>query len=188
METKVILISGKAGCGKDTLGKALKKVYIAKGVPDEKIRIVHFADLLKYIAREYFEWDGVKDEIGRDILQNIGTDVIRAKEPDFWVDFIKKMLTLFEGYWDYVIIPDARFPNEISKMRESFPTISIRVERDFDTCLNKDQLAHASETALDDEEFDLYFKNNFDNISDLQKYAFEEFIYEIERYFRLKAE
>ena len=68
----------------------------------------------------------------------------------------------FEGYtvimpeeikhyeYDYVLIPDVRFPNEIDKMKENFDCISIRLTRpNFDNGLTSEQKEHISETALD---------------------------------------
>ena len=56
---KVILISGKAQNGKDTVANILREVLHENG---ERVLVTHYADLLKYICRNYFEWDGKKDE------------------------------------------------------------------------------------------------------------------------------
>ena len=79
---EVVLISGKAGHGKDTLAD-----FIAMELKNrvQKVLIIHHGDLLKYMCRSYFNWDGKKDEHGRTLLQHIGTDVIRKQDPDFWV-------------------------------------------------------------------------------------------------------
>ena len=61
----VIMISGKAESGKDFTASILKEELEKKG---RKILIVHYADYLKFIAKEYFGWDGVKDEKGRNIF------------------------------------------------------------------------------------------------------------------------
>ena len=50
--------------------------------------IVHYADLLKYMCKTFFGWNGEKDEFGRSLLQRVGTDCIRNVEPDYWVDFV----------------------------------------------------------------------------------------------------
>ena len=117
----------------------------------ERVLITHYADLLKFICTSYFGWNGLKDEDGRHLLQYVGTEVIRYKNPSLWVDFVAAMLTYFDGSWDYVIIPDCRFPNEVTRMAEKFDTIYIRVERpNFVSRLTKEQLNHPSELALDD--------------------------------------
>lgn len=156
---KVILISGKAQNGKDTVAGSLHKALIDEG---KRVLVTHYADLLKYICRNYFGWDGNKDENGRQMLQYVGTDVIRKQNPTLWVDFVAMILKYFHENWDYVIIPDCRFPNEVSTMIDNgFDTIHLRVVRDnFESPLTEEQQKHPSETALDDVEPDFYIKNN----------------------------
>ena len=89
---------------------------------NKKVLITHYADLLKYICRTFFKWNGEKDDYGRTLLQQVGTNIVGAKQPDFWVDFIISVLNLFEGSWDIVIIPDCRFVNEVEKMKNHFDT------------------------------------------------------------------
>ena len=83
---------------------------------NKRVLICHYADLLKYICKTFFVWDGVKDEKARSLLQRVGTDTIRKQNPDYWVEFISEFLKMFPDEWDYVLIPDARFPNEIRQM------------------------------------------------------------------------
>lgn len=156
---KIITISGHAQNGKDTTAKMIKGNLELDG---NKVLLTHFADLLKYICRSFFDWNGEKDEAGRHILQYVGTDVVRKKMPDFWVDFILSILKLFNKEWDYVIIPDTRFPNEISKFVDNgFDVTHIRVERtNFESPLTKEQQQHPSETALDDIKPDFCIDND----------------------------
>ena len=145
---RVICISGKAQHGKDTTAIMLKEELELHG---KSVIIVHYADLLKYICRTWFGWNGEKDEKGRTLLQQVGTDVIRKKAPHYWVDFVISILKLFKDKWDYVIIPDTRFPNEIKRLRKNkIDTIYVRVFRPFfDNHLTEEQQKHPSETALD---------------------------------------
>ena len=156
---KIICISGKAQHGKDTTATILSSVLENRG---NNVLIFHYADLLKYLCRQYFDWNGEKDEVGRTLLQHVGTDVVRAKEPNYWVNFAKDFLKLFENEWDYVLIPDCRFPNEIEVMKSNFDTIHIRVVRpNFEGPLNDEQKKHPSETALDNYSYDKLVVNNF---------------------------
>lgn len=156
---KVILISGKAQNGKDTVANFLHRNLVSDG---NRVLVTHYADLLKYICRNYFGWDGNKDEAGRQMLQYVGTDVIREQNPTLWVDFVAMILKYFHENWDYVIIPDCRFPNEVTTMIENgFDTIHLRIVRDnFESPLTTEQQKHPSETALDDVEPDFYIKND----------------------------
>lgn len=156
---KIINISGKARHGKDTTAAIFKDKLEQRG---EKVIITHYADLLKYIARQFFGWDGIKDEKGVQLLQYLGTDVIRRKNPDYLVKFLIDMLEMFDNNWDYVLIPDCRFPNECDAWKErNWEIINMRIVREnFTSSLTKEQQKHRSEIALDDYKFDYYIYNN----------------------------
>lgn len=155
---KVITISAKAQHGKDYTAKELKRGLERYG---NRVIIAHYADLLKYICKQFFNWDGNKDELGRSLLQHVGTEGIRAVKPDYWVDFLIDILTFFPDDWDYVIIPDTRFPNEIEKMKDNFDCYAVHVSRPkFENNLTDEQRQHPSETALDGYEFDYEIINN----------------------------
>jgi hypothetical protein len=161
---KIILFSAKAQHGKDTSASILRDIIETDG---KKVLITHYADLLKFICKNMFNWNGQKDEEVRHVLQYVGTDVIRNVNPDYWVDFISNFLKMFSQDWDYVLIPDCRFPNEIQRMIEDgWDVFSVRVNRtDFESNLTEEQKNHISETALDNYKFDYYI----DTISDLEK-------------------
>ncbi len=154
---QVITISGKAESGKDTTAAILKTELETLGY---SVLITHYADLLKYICKQFFGWNGKKDEEGRTLLQIVGTEGIRSKEPTYWVDFIKQMLGFFPNEWDFVLIPDTRFPNEIDGMKKGFQTVSVKVVRpNFENSLTEEQRNHVSETALDNFVFDYTITN-----------------------------
>lgn len=148
---KVILVSGKAQSGKDFTATVMKEYLESKC---KSVLVIHFADLLKWECKNFFGWDGKKDAKGRELLQYVGTDVVRKRNPDYWVRFVNDFLEMFNYQWDYVIIPDVRFPNEVEGLSDSFDKVSIRIERpEFDNELG-DAQQHTSETALDNYEFE----------------------------------
>jgi len=146
------------------------------------VLITHYADLLKFICQSYFGWDGQKNEYGRSLMQYVGTDIVRKQDKNFWVDFIAKVLTWFHSSWDYVIIPDCRFENEIYRFVElGFEVTHVRVKRDHaPQTLTAEQANHPSETELDNVSPDFLIQNQGD-IADLrnrvEKYI-EEKLYE----------
>lgn len=155
---KVICISGKAQHGKDTTASLIQECLIHSGY---KVLVVHYADLLKYICKSFFGWDGNKDEEGRRVLQYVGTDVIRKKSPNYWVDFVSGFLEIFDNEWDWVLIPDTRFPNEVDVMRDRFNAMHVRVVRPgFVSPLTTEQQNHPSETALDEDIPEYYLENS----------------------------
>lgn len=163
---KVICISGKAESGKDTSANYLKSIFEHQGY---SVLITHYGDLVKFICREYFGWNGSKDVAGRQLLQFVGTDIVRASEPDYWVEFVASVIKFFPSHWDYVIIPDCRFPNEIDIMSRDFETYHLRVERpNHVSKLTLEQLSHPSETSLDNTFADFIVTNDSE-LSDLYR-------------------
>lgn len=155
---KVICISGKAGHGKDTAARCLKEQL---ELGENRVLITHFGDLVKYICKTFLGWDGEKNEGGRLMLQTVGTDIVRSESPDFWVNFIADILNFFKFEWDYVIIPDLRFENELKTMiKRGFDVYHIRVVRDdYMSELTDEQQMHESETSMDDYLPDIYVQN-----------------------------
>lgn len=145
---RVILISGSAQNGKDSTAFMMKELLEKQ---KKKVLIIHYADNLKLFAKNYFGWSGQKDLEGRKLLQWLGTDVIRKNYEDTWVDMIVALLKGIKTLYDYIIIPDVRFPNEVDKMRDNFDCITVRVIRpNFDNGLTEEQKNHSSEVALKD--------------------------------------
>lgn len=163
--TRIICIGGKAQHGKDTSAK----MFFEELSKDNRVLIVHYADLLKFICKTYFGWDGNKDEQGRTLLQHVGTEVVREQIPDYWVDFVIKLVNLFPNEWDYIIIPDTRFPNELHKWNEAgYESTYVKVIREnFITPLTSEQQKHRSEIALDNETPD-YILYNTSTVEDLK--------------------
>ena len=157
---KIITISAKARNGKDFCANLIKQKLESRG---NKVLITHYADLLKYICKTFFNWDGRKNTEGRTLLQYVGTDIIRQKNPDYWVNFLIGIFNLFPDEWDYVLIPDTRFPNEINLLKEYYDVTTVRVIRpNYDNGLTEEQQNHESEIALDNYDFDFYITNNGD--------------------------
>jgi hypothetical protein len=154
---KVCCISAKAQHGKDTAANLIKDYLEAQG---KRVLVIHFADLLKFICKQFFGWDGNKDIIGRTLLQHVGTDIVGAKKPEYWAEFVAGFLKLFEEDWDYVLIPDCRYPIELTVMRANFNTALLRVERPgFDNGLTEAQKKHPSEVSMDNYQYDAILYN-----------------------------
>lgn len=138
----------------------------------KRVIIIHYADAVKWILRDFFHWDGVKDEHGRHLLQYVGTDVVRASFPNFWTGIVAGLLKSFEpiNEFDVAIIPDARFPNEIevvaSMLTDPICVRIIRTNADGSQWLNPaltaEQHNHPSETSLDCYNFDYILHNDQD--------------------------
>lgn len=161
---KVILISGKAGHGKDTLATLMRKYLEAN---NKKVLTIHFGDPVKWLARDFLGWDGDKTTVeGRNILQTLGTNIMRTAYPTYWAEIIAKFISAV-NMWDYVLIPDWRFENEFETVYQYNELVTtVRIER-----YNQDgtfyrnpnmtmyQLLHVSECQLDKFPFEWIVEN-----------------------------
>jgi hypothetical protein len=121
--SEIICISG-AAAGKDAVAKTLKEELEKRG---KCVLLTYLSAPIRRICREWFDWDGKSDAAGRAMLQYVGTDIVRAKRPDFWVDFTMGLLSMMGDEWDFVIIPDCRHANELDLDRYGFQRHHIRV-------------------------------------------------------------
>lgn len=150
---KIILISGKAEAGKTTAANIIKCYLCGIG---KRAAIVPYGQYVKDTAKMIFGWDGQKDENGRQLLQWWGTDVVRKKNENFWVNTVMRLAAVLDGEIDYLIIDDCRFPNEIDLWKDEYGYLTLRIERPgHENALSDKQRKHPSETALDDYEFDV---------------------------------
>lgn len=168
---KVILVSGKARHGKDTFAELLKDTLEQKG---NLVVVDRFAKYIKGYLTSYYKWDGVtKSEAVRYKLQQLGTEIIKEKlnYKYFHSQRLAQDFQIVENDFDYFLVADTRFPDEIYLMKSMFPNevITVRVQRDGVTGgLTNEQLLHKSETALDHFKFDWNIKNN-GTLEDLQR-------------------
>lgn len=147
---KLVLISGKAESGKDTVAKIIENKV------NNKFAVItpHIADKVKSIAKEDFGWDGIKDEKGRALLQLIG-DGGRQYNPNIWINYFLEFLNNLKESSTLVLIPDVRYKNEVIKLVEwgnekEIQVFRVRVERpNYTNKLTKEQRKNSSETDLD---------------------------------------
>ena len=128
---QIILIGGKARSGKDTTADIFIKELEHKG---KKVCRVQVGQYIKYYATKYFGWDGQEETKPRDLLNKLGTDIIREKiDPDFHVDRLIQDIRVLSYFYDTFIVSDIRFPVEIEKTKSAFDNvISIKVQRQSD--------------------------------------------------------
>jgi len=115
-------------------------------------------NVINKIQTKRDNWFNEKNDITRLILQVVGTNLFRKHvDNDFWIKELIKKVNKYQE--KYVIVTDARFPNEIDlphKLIENRRIISIRMQRD-----TAQTSTHPSETALDTYAwFDYTIENN----------------------------
>ena len=137
----IITISGKARHGKDTCADILKVLLEKRGL---RVAITRYSDHIKRMYSTYFGWDGEKTEEARTFLQWLGTEHIRATDPNFHVRRTFEDCEILKDSFDIFLIPDARFENEL------VGDFNIKVvQTDYKSELTEAQQLHESETALD---------------------------------------
>jgi len=148
---KIIEIGGCAEHGKSRTASILTYHFEELG---KRCETFSFATPLKDFCKKYRGWNGVKDSIGREILQKTGEEA-RKENPDIWVNTTIELLKGFGKNYDYIFIDDFRYPNEFLKMKSSgFNPFTLYVHRnDFENSLTPQQRLHHSETSLLDFDF-----------------------------------
>jgi hypothetical protein len=151
---QILLIGGKARSGKDSTATFLKQKLNGNSL------ILHMADYLKFVY-SYTGWDGIKDEKSRTELQKLGGERVRIElnKPLYWVERVCDVIEIYQNNYDYFLVPDLRYANEIFFPQARFPgfVTTIRITRpNFDNGLLPEQKWHRSETELDDFKFNYY--------------------------------
>lgn len=152
MDRKIYLFAAKARHGKDTACE-----YYSKLLQADNKNVLHtlYAKYLKQYAKDYFGWNGEEETKPRELLQILGTDIIRKElnKPDFHVNRICEDIEILSKYFNRFLISDCRFPNEVLVPKQKFgdDVVAIRIVRtNFVSDLTPIQQQHESETALDD--------------------------------------
>ncbi len=159
-EALVIILSGKARSGKDTSLSILKKLYESKG---KRVIPLYYASYIKEYAKNISNWDGSDDNKPRELLQILGTDIIRNTiDKKFFINRIIEDIKVYSKFFDVIIIGDARFPDEIDSIKEVFNNvINVHINRKDMNLLTSKEKEHITETALDGyNSYDYEIENN----------------------------
>ena len=98
-EIKLFVISGKARSGKGEITKIINNYY-----KEKKCINISFAYYLKQYAKKISNWDGREETKPRELLQQLGTEVIRRNiDSLFFVDEIIKDIKVYSFF--FKIIP-----------------------------------------------------------------------------------
>lgn len=166
---KIFIIGGKARQGKDTVCSMIRKYYSDNGIRSINLQ---FSSYIKEYAKKIAAWDGDDTDKPRDLLQELGSEIIRKKiDPLFFVKRIIGDIKVYSYYFDIITISDARFKVEIDSIKENFDdVVAIKVVRpNFDNGLTSDEKNHSTEVDLDDYNSFDYEIINDGSIEDLNK-------------------
>ena len=165
-EPIIYVVSGKARSGKNSVCEIIKNHY-----KDLKVINLAYADTLKDYAMKITSWDGSEETKPRELLQNLGVELIKTYIDDSML--VRRMvedIKVYSYFYDVITISDARFPNEIDIIKDNFSNvISIRVLRDEKNDLTEKQNKHATEISMNDYSNYDYVINNNDTLENLEK-------------------
>lgn len=176
----IYLIAGRGRSGKNTFGTYLASELEKRG---RKVCTIELMRTLKGYCRDYFGWDGKDETKPRDLLQKLGTEIIRENlnMPMFHINRLLLDIEVLSHFFDDFIVPDVRFPLEIEEIKKTKSAVSIHITReDIDSVSNltEEQKAHITETALNDfQDYDYEIVN--ERLEQLKKDA-EKVVREVE--------
>ena len=162
----IIAFAGRKQSGKTTSCEFVQSLFANK-----ETKIYNFADPLKQLCIDIFGltydqcygtdenkneivdccWSGTDSKMtAREVLQYVGTDVFRAMQHNVWSSATIRLIQKEQP--DVALIADCRFPNEVEAVKNAGGVV-LKLNR------NLYESTHASETALDDNNYD---QSNFD--------------------------
>lgn len=149
-EPVIFIISGKARHGKDTVASMIRNCYENVGLNAINLQ---FSSSLKEYAKKVTDWDGSEETKPRELLQFIGTELIR-KNIDF-LFFVKRTIAdikVYSYFFDCITISDTRAKVEIEVPKQELnKVVTIHVNRpSLQTELTAKQQKHFTEVDLDD--------------------------------------
>lgn len=164
----LIGLMGKAGSGKTTTADILVKKYGFTKVSfsDPLKQMLVKAGLLK--KDEAF---GEKTPLAREMLQKIGTDLIRNQiDQDFWVRLCRnKIAALSTNGIKKIVIDDVRFPNEYH-MVKSLNGFVVKIQSFGNNNNNMQSVNnHESEVYADYMHYDFLIVNDKSSRKELEK-------------------
>lgn len=111
---KIIVINGFAESGKDLLVSTVKETV------NEDVNIINVSsvDRIKEIAKESFDWDGVKDEKGRKLLEDLKEAAVNYNNLP-----LQHLLEVYQNSpKNSIIFYHCREPKQIAQVKQMFST------------------------------------------------------------------
>ena len=145
-DPKIFIISGKARSGKGEVSKIISDYY-----KDKKSIIISFGHYIKDYAKRVSDWNGDEETKPRELLQQLGIELIKNKIDDkLFIRRIKEDIEVFSYFYDIIIVNDARLLDEIESLKNSYSdSIVIRVKNKNENNLTTSQKNHITEISLD---------------------------------------
>lgn len=158
---KIYLLAGKAGSGKDLMGRYMKTQYDFAG---HNACILHITTPLYEYAKNYFSWNGDMANKPREFLQEMGIEIIQKKlgKKYFLLDRLCEDIDILKNFFDVFIIADGRLLFEFEELKRRFPDIKIIhvIRENFDNKLSEEEKKHVTETEMEEyKDYDYIVRN-----------------------------
>lgn len=158
---KIFLLAGKAGSGKDLMGKYMKSRYDFAG---RNACILHITTPLYEYAKNYFSWNGNMADKPREFLQEMGIEVIQQKlgKKYFLIDRLCEDIDILKNFFDVFIIVDGRLIAEFEELKKRFPNLKIVhiIRENYDNELTEREKSHITETEMEQyKDYDYIVRN-----------------------------
>ena len=158
---KIYLLAGKAGSGKDLMGRYMKTQYDFAG---HNACILHITTPLYEYAKNYFSWNGNMNEKPREFLQEMGIEIIQNQlgKKYFLLDRLCEDVEILKNFFDVFIITDGRLLFEFEELKRRFPEIKIIhvIRENYDNHLTENEKKHVTEIEMEDyKDYDYIVRN-----------------------------
>ena len=155
---KVIILSGKAGSGKDFVADKIIKYFLNN---NKKCIKVSYAYYIKDYLKRMNKFDESNKENYRKLMQDFGINYLKEYMGDkFLINRVMDDIKVFSKFYDYIIITDARLISEIEEPNKYYSCITIRITRDS-SIIETELKEHITEVSLDAySDFDYVIKND----------------------------
>lgn len=162
----MIMINGSGGSGKDFLASIIKRYNEKKHV----VSIIPNAKCVKEVAKDFFTWNEIKDDAGRQLLIDI-TSAAYSYDPYFWEKKTEEQIV--PNFDDIVIIPDFRYEstkNFFEYKGYKVITIYIYMNKDNNKLNTYEVKSDKTEQKLNID-FDYEIENEYGNIQKLESFV-----------------
>ncbi len=146
---ELYLIGGKARSGKDTLANLIAKQY-QKAF--KKTAILHMTEPLDELCKNYFGWDGKEETKPRELMQQLGIEIIREKmnEKDLLKRHLVDKIEILSSFFEVIVVADLRLIEEFSYLKARYPkAIQIHLLREKENGLLENEKQHLTERDLE---------------------------------------
>ena len=158
----IICVCGKAGSGKSSVAK-----YIFNKYKENKLDVIMspYTKYLKKYISEITGWNMEDQDKPRELLQKISSDLIKNKlgNKDFFINRQIEDIDIYSYFFDIIIIPDVRFPEEIEILKSRYNNLRNKFINKKIEGFNDDELSNIIreyDSILDEWEYELRCDTN----------------------------